>query len=803
MLSRNPAVADDIQPSFANELRTELVARLTPDLGDQYALDREIGHGGAAIVFLAHDRRHDRPVAIKVLRPEVAVTVGSDRFLREIRLAARLAHPHILPVLDSGVAGRLQYYVMPFVQGESLRSRLERDGPIPLPDALRLAGEVGDALEYAHAAGIIHRDVKPENVLLLGGHAVLADFGIARAIGEGVDERVTAVGIGMGTPAYMSPEQAMGDHAVDGRTDQYALAAMLFEMIAGQPPFFGGSFQQTLVRKFTGPPPSVREAAGTPIPDHVDNALSRALATDPDNRFDDVRSFVAALQNRAPRVSGEGQARAVSGADTPALPPAARVPMVPLVPDALRTTDVRPSVAVLPFENRSQDPEMDFLSEGVTDEIISLLSRLRAIRVAARGSSYAVSRTTHDARVVGEHLRVGAVLEGSVQRSRNRVRIRAHLADARTAEQRWSAQFDRELDDLFAIQDDIARGIVETLHVELLGVGLAPIGVEPARSSAVHDVYLRGRHAANKRTESGLRSSIDLFHEAVAADPEYVAAYAALAESLLLLAIYGVEPPGEVMPLAARAAGEALERDPTRADALVTLGSVEALFDWNLERSSSTFRRALVLSPENVTAHQRFALDCLVPGGAFEEAAQAADRACRLDPLSPVLRLSAALVRYFAGNRDDALARLRAVVGTDPEFAMAQYFLGTVLRDDGRSSEAVTAFDRALTLTDGGSPEMVAGLAQAHARAGNGAEAERLLARLTSDAARRFVAPSLFAQVELSLGRAAEAMRWLERARDAHDPELAYLRVRPVYRTLDGHDAFEAVCQTVGLPRAS
>ena len=746
-----------------------LLDRIAAAVEPAYQVQRELGHGGAATVFLATDAKHGRQVALKVLDPGATGEMGHDRFLREIQIAARLTHPHILPVLDSGVAAGLPFYVMPFVEGETLRTLLEREGRLSLDTAIRLAHEMADALDYAHAAGIVHRDVKPENILLLEQHAVLADFGIAQSVRAADDENTTMIGVTIGTPAYMSPEQAVGDSMVDGRSDEFSLAAVVYEMIAGAGPYAGLTPMAMIAQRFAGPPAGIRSRRPE-IPVAIDAALTRGLSLEPEARFPSAGAFVAALS---------------SGAVTTSV-------ALPAQPQST------PSIAVLPFANASSDADMEFFSDGIADEIMSALGRLRRIRVAARSSCYAFRGKSEDARVIGERLGVGTILEGSVRRAGTRVRVSAQLVSASTGFQLWAEQYDRQLDDVFAIQDDIARAIVDTLHVHLLGEGERPIVVSTTRNASAHDAYLRAAHASRTRTETGLRASVDLFREALRMDPDLVPAHVGLSDSLALLAIYGIAPPREVMPSAKRAAEDALLRDPTSADAWVRLGSVHALYEHDWTAAEEAFRRAATLGPHLPAVHQRFALDVLAPRARFAEALEHITTACDLDPLSPVMRTSEAMVHYFAGDHEAARDAARAAARLDQYFAMAEFFFGTIARDAGDTTAAVEAFTRAIALT-GGTPEMIAGLAQTHARAGRIAEAESLRNQLAASAVERFVSPALFAQLDLALGRDETALTWLAKAEREADPELIYLGVRPVYRVLEEAPAYRELLRRVGL----
>ena len=465
--------------------------RLSAALAGQYRLVRELGSGGMATVYLAQDDRHDRSVAIKVLHPEAAASVGAERFLAEIRTTAKLSHPNILPLFDSGTEDGFFYFVMPLIIGESLRTRLERERIIDTDEALRIAMEVADALAYAHANGVVHRDIKPENILLSGGprlgatvsgetrvaHALVADFGIARAGSTGGSERLTGAGLTLGTPAYMSPEQAAGDVHVDGRSDQYSLACTLFEMLTGEAPFRGPSVEAILVRRFTRPPPRASDRREG-IPRHIDGAILTAMARDPNERFPSMERFIDALR----------------------APAAARIV----------AADADASVAVLPFTNMSADADNEYFGDGMAEEITNALAQVPGLRVAARTSAFAFKGKTHDLRDIGEKLNVSTVLEGSVRRAGNRVRITAQLIDVDDGLHLWSERFDREMTDIFAIQDEIANAIASRLAATLRG-GAAGALVRPSTSNLdAYELYLKARSLMKQRGPA-LLSSIELF----------------------------------------------------------------------------------------------------------------------------------------------------------------------------------------------------------------------------------------------------------------------------------------------------
>jgi serine/threonine protein kinase/tetratricopeptide (TPR) repeat protein len=769
----------------SSELLT-LLDRARRALEPTYEIERQIGVGGMSVVYLAREVKHERRVAIKVLKPDMAFSGGAGRFLREIRFAARLAHPHILPMLSSGEAMGLPYYVMPYVDGESIRERLAREGKLPLRDAVRLTRQVADALDYAHAAGIVHRDIKPENILLLSNNAVVADFGIARAMNVMAHERSSATGFGiaLGTPAYLSPEQAAGEEGIDGRSDIYSLALVLHEMLCGAPAFVGKSAQAVISKRFTETPRALSLVC-TDVPAEVEIAVAAALALDPNDR---------------PRTAGEFS-RALVGPVPPSGTSAGSTPRAPNAGEATRHVTAGgenelPSIAVLPLQNLSSDPENEFFSDGLTEEIISALGRLRTMRVAARGSSFAFKGRHVDARMVGEQLGVSAVLDGSVRRAGRRVRVTVQLVDAGSGYELWSDQLDRELDDAFALQDDIARSIALTLKAKLSGDS-AP-RTEHSVPGQIYELYLRGRHALNARTEEQIRRAVGFFSEAAARDPEFALVYAAMAEANALLGIYGAEAASAAMPRARDAAMRALQIDPALPDAYVVLGTTRALYDREWIGSEDAFRRAITLAPQHAAAHQRYAIDLLVPMGRTEEAQTVIQRALSLDPLSPAVQLSVAVVRHLSGDPAGAASTLEAVVERSPDFAMAHYFLGGAYRDSGNQNAAIASFNEAMSRTEA-TPEMAAGRAQALAHAGRMDEARDTLARLIEWRHSRYLSACLIAQVRMALGEHDDALVTLEQAADERDPELVYLDARPVYAPLRSHSRFDLLRRRINL----
>jgi TolB-like protein/Flp pilus assembly protein TadD/tRNA A-37 threonylcarbamoyl transferase component Bud32 len=567
----------------------DVLDHLRGALAARYTIDREIGRGGMATVYRAQDLKHRRAVALKVLKPELAAALGPDRFLREIEIAAGLTHPHVLPLYDSGDAAGLLYYVMPFVEGETLRGRLDREHQIPLDDALRITREVADALDYAHGQGLVHRDVKPENVLFVTGHAVLSDFGIARAVTAAAGQNLTQGGIGVGTPRYMSPEQAFGAADVDARSDVYSLACVLYEMLAGNPPFNGPTVQAIIAQSMSGPPPRLPDG----VPDWTTQAVRKALAKEPADRFPTAGQFALALKPEAPSAA------------------------------------TAKSIAVLPFVNMSADPDNEYFTDGIAEEIINALTKVHALRVAARTSAFAFKGKTLDIRRVGEQLNVSTVLEGSVRKAGNRLRVMAQLINVADGYHLWSERYDRELEDVFAIQDEIAGNIVRALRLVLSEDETRAIEQVPTANVAAYDYYLRGRQYFHQYRRNGIQFARRMFERAIEMDPRYAIAYAGVADccSFLYLNWDGSKANLEGAETASR---QALALGPELADAHASRGFALSLSRKNAE-ARQEFDTALRLNPKLYEAHYLYARMC-ISEGTLEEAVRHYEDAARVRP---------------------------------------------------------------------------------------------------------------------------------------------------------------------------
>ncbi len=733
-------------------------------LTERFAVEREIGRGGMATVYLATERKHGREVAIKVLRADLARSVGQERFLREIAIVARLAHPHIVPLIDSGSADGMLYYVSPYVPGGSLRDRLANGAQLPLADVLKIAAEVGAALHYAHRQGFVHRDVKPENILFADGHAVLADFGVARACDGAVLDMVTEAGIAVGTPAYMSPEQASADAEISSLSDEYSLACVVYEMLAGQPPLVGLNARATLMKQVTSTPRPVR-VHRPDAPAVIERALERALEKVPSARYSTVTDFVDALH-----LPDEG------------------------IVAPLRV--ITRTIAVLPFVNASPDPENEYLSDGITDELIDAFSKVNGLRVASRSSVFALKGRPQDVRAIGALLGASEVLEGTLRKSGDRLRITAQLSSASDGQLVWSQRYDRTLRDVFEIQDEIARTIVDTLRATSFADLDPPRARRYTDSVTAYGLYLRGRFAWNKRTQEGVLESIDYFEQAIAEDPSYALAYTGLADAYSLQVDYRSVPVHEGFERAIAHAEKALALDEKLAEAHSSLAWSLFAYKWDWARADREFRRAIELDPRYATAHQWYAF-LLASGGRIEEAIIEGLTAQELDPSSVSIRRSLGWLYVYGRRFEQARYHLDRAIAMNPTTDETYRVMGIALALEGRTREAVAALREAVAMRSAGSYTL-ASLGYVLARAGEVAEAREILAGLEALAEREYVSPVALATVCIGLGEHERALDWCERAFDDRRGWLAYFTVNPLLDPLRGQARFEALVRRVG-----
>jgi len=792
------------------------IGPLRAALAGRYEIEREIGQGAFATVYLAKDSRHDRKLALKVLNADPSSETGELRFIREIRMLARLQHPNILPLHDSGHVEAFLYYLMPYVSGETLRVKMSRERYLPIDAATRICCEAADALSYAHGQGIIHRDIKPENILISGGHAIVADFGIARAIDVAGVQQLTRTGMGgPGTPAYMSPEQLMGDRQLDGRSDIYSLGCVLFEMLTGKPPFAG---KEGFVKRFTeaAPRPSgIRKE----IPPWLDEVVAKSLARDADERFGRAEDLVRALSNHTSadshpvptpasaadiRSENTTSAKTASGrtssgrrkTDSQSAVEPISYRMTPTAANRLRESE-QPSIAVLPFANMSDNPENEYFSDGITEEILNALSRIPTLKVAARTSTFALKGKSLNITEIGQLLNVKTVLEGSVRRMGQRVRISAQLISARDGYHIWSERYDREIEDVFAIQDEIARTIVDRLKVKLTAAQDQALGKRHTDNVEAYELYLRGRHCWYRWNIKGmLEKAIRHYQHALVKDPDYALAYHGLADAYSVPGLWGFQPPATALPKALAAATRAVELAPDLAESRTSLGFVQLLsLDW--EAAESSLLHAIDVNPRHALAHS-FHAWLLSIVDRQREAAEAARLGQELDPLSPATNGIAALVSYHGRQYDQAISECERALERDRASFLALLAMTLSYAAKGMFKDAISHAERGLLL----SPEvnlLRALLAVVYAMAGERQSAERVLAELLERSQTEYVGPTMISWVYANMDQPDSAFEWLEKAASARDCTLGFGMRAPVYDRISGDLRFKQLLAGLGL----
>ncbi len=729
-------------------------------------------------VYLANDRKLGRKVALKVLRADIAVE--PERFAQEIYVTAQLQHPHILPLLDADEIDGRAYYVMPYVEGESLRDRMKREGRLPLMVAVRLAREVAGALAHAHTRDVVHRDIKPENILISAGHALVADFGIARTRtstgdSDAGNNSLTQPGLAIGTPAYMSPEQSLGD-AVDGRTDIFALGCVLYEMISGRLPFVGNGAMGMLAAKMAGEFAALADVRDD-VPEALEALLRRLVSRDPEQRPARAADVVVELE------------AAMQGTVLTPLPRAVELP-----PNA---------VAVLAFASISPDAEDEYLAEGISEAIMHALAKVPGLRVIARTSAFAFKGSGQDVREIAARLKVRHLVEGSVRRAGQRLRVTAKLIDGESSLELWSERFDRQLDDVFAVEDELSGAVAAQLKMLVAAGGGERLATRqpqaaPTFSVEAYEQYLKGRYWWGQRTAIGMQRSVEHLQDALRIDSRFALAYAALAETFSTMGLYGMAAPHEVAPLARDAANRALAIDARSAGALCARACVRAFFEWEWEEAEKDFRAAIDADPQYPTAYQWFASTVLVPHGRFAEAQELLARAHDLDPLSLSLTVSRSAAAYYARDQKGAEGFAREALHQDANFSMGHFFLGIALELSGAHAEAAHALSRAVSLAD--STEALAALGVVQVALGDTAAVDATRAELERRGRLQYLSPVLLAQIAARSGDEQSALWYLERATEFRSADLIWVGVRPLFETLRAHPAYRRILSELRLP---
>jgi serine/threonine-protein kinase len=734
-----------------------------------YKILEKLGGGGMGVVYKAQDTKLKRTVALKFLPPDLTRDPqAKERFTHEAQAASALDHPNICNIHDIGETDDGQLFiVMACYQGASLKERLQR-GSLGIDEALEIAGQVALGLSKAHEKGIAHRDIKPANIMLTNdGGAKILDFGLAKLAGR---VRLTRTGTTVGTIAYMSPEQARGEE-VDERTDIWSLGVVLYEMMTGRLPF-ESDYDQAMIYSILSEQPKPLRSIRPDVPAEVEQVVKKALQKDLRGRFQHMDEFLTELRAVKKHLEAESSK----------LHHDARKPL--------------PSIAVLPFVNMSADPESEYFSDGLAEEIINALTRIPGLRVIARTSSFVVGRLGLDVREAGARLGVESILEGSVRRAGSRVRVTAQLVSTRDGLHLWSERYDRELTDLLALEDDVAAAIAERLRGEL-----GQAGGERKRQAVNHEAYvsfLEGRHHFARGTPEALMKAMACYKRAIEQDPGFALAYDSLAELHWFLGFFGNVPPRDAFSTSTWHALRALELDDTLAETHALLGMLRKELDYNWPEVDRECHRALELNRESPLVRLRYAISGFIPHGRVVEAIAELDAVVRVDPLSIPSRWWLAVMLYFSRQLERMADEGQQIVALDPNHFLGHWVVGMQRDAIGAGAQAVAALEKAHDLS-GGSPFTMGFLAYACGRAGRPDDARRLLARARAIAAEAYVPPSTFALGHVGLDEWDAAFDWWNRAIEVRDPLVMPVKSYPFFDPVRGDPRYRAMLRLMNL----
>jgi serine/threonine protein kinase/Flp pilus assembly protein TadD len=793
----------------------------------RYEIRSPIGKGGMGEVYLAQDTQLERTVALKLLPPDVAQDQQRmNRFVREAKATAALSHPNIAHIYEIGEADAVTFIAMEYVEGRTLRQYM-KSAHIPLDEALDIALQVASALGEAHAAGIIHRDIKPENIMLRpDGYVKLLDFGLAKLVEKHpqephtLDEATTLLiqtnpGMLMGTVTYMSPEQARALE-VDARTDIWSLGVVLYEMVAGQVPFPGQTTTDMLVSILEHRPRALSKAMPE-IPIDLDRIITKAMAKRRESRYRSAMDFVAAIKSLRQEMEFKAKlarslnldaraTEAITQYDTKAMLPSGQELSAASKNTGRTSVSQRrrrprrkaiDSLAILPLGNDSGEHDMEYLSDGITESIINNLSQLPKLRVMARATVFRYKGREVDPLQVGQELNVRAVLTGTVFHLNENLLIRTELVDTTDGSRLWGEQYNRQMTDIFAIQEEIAREISEKLRFKLTGEEQQQLAKRHTDNPEAYRLYLKGRYNWNKRTPEGFKLGIEYFKEAIDLDSGYALAYAGLADSYNMLGNYSELPPRDAFPRAKTAAIKALRIDETLAEARASLAYVMNGYDWDWKGAGEEFKRAIELKPNYATAHYWYATVHLAALGRLDEAISEMTEAKELDPLSLIINTNLGWIYYFARRYDDAVEQIHKALRIDENFNVAYFKLGQVYERQGRYEEAIAQYRRAMQLSS--NLWIMPGLAHALAMMGRRDEALRVLDELKAMSRERYVSPYFIAEVYRGLGEIDLTFEWLNKAYDDRSDWLVWLGVEPSLDGLRSDPRFTDLMRRVGL----
>jgi len=781
-----------------------------------FRITEKLGAGGMGVVYKAMDTRLDRPVALKFLPDNMTKDAQAlERFRREARAASALNHPGICTIYDIGEQEGRGFIAMEFIDGETLRSHIHGKA-LAIEQILKLGIQIAEALDTAHAEGVIHRDIKPANIFVTKrGQAKVLDFGLAKLVPKGiavasgdsggeVPESTSIVGIISGTPAYMSPEQIRGDN-LDERTDIFSLGLLLYEMATGRQAFGGGTGGMIIEAVLTKSPVAAR-SINPEVPARLEEIINKALHKDREQRYQhaaEIRGDLQGLERGSESAwrAAEGSAASTSSqAQSSGEQSTRSFRAQTAAPRAERVAKVINSLAVLPFENASRDAEHEYLSDGIAGSLINTLATVPKLRVMAQSTVFRYKGRGIDPQAIGRELNVRAVLTGRIIQSGGSLRIGTELVDVATGTQLWGAQYNRQPGDIFAIQDEISNEISGKLRLKLTRAEKKRLTKRQTEDAEAYRLYLKGRHHWNQWTEEGFYKAIEYFRQAVEKDPGYALAHAGVADAYVLLGWNSYLPPKDAFPKGKMAAMAAMRLDADLGEAHTPWAAVLWLHTWQWPEAQLEFERSLALNPAYPTANHWYA-EYLMTMGRHAEAIARMKAGQELDPLSLIISVAIGWAFYMGRQNDEAMEQLRRTVELDPNYPVTYWILGLLLRKMGRYEEAIAEGEKGVKLSSG-SPLMRAALAQSFAAAGRSQEAAQILGDLTELAKQKYVAPYFFAGIHIGLGESDRAMEYLERAYEERSHWLIYLHIDPSMDGLRPDARFQELLRRIGLPLA-
>jgi len=736
----------------------------------QYEILEKIGVGAMSVVYKARDQKLDRFVVLKFLPTHFGKDdEEKNRFTREAKIGSILDHENICTIYEINETEEDQMFIaMPYYNGETLKDKINREA-LTEKESVNIFTQMIRGLSIAHKNNIIHRDLKPANIIITENNVVkILDFGIAKLTSE---SGFTKPGTIMGTAAYMSPEQAKGE-SVDNRTDIWSAGIILYEMLAGKPAYEENNEAAIMYSIIVEDPEPIADICPD-ISQTLQSVIEKSLAKNPGDRYQKIDDMLEDIEDQITVVQKIDKTRVVKDQNS------------------------KPhSFAVLPLRDMSPGKDQEYFCDGLTDEIINKLIRIEGIKIVARTSVFQFKSKDLDIREIGRKLRVETILEGSIQKAGNKIKILIQLINVTDGFVLWSEEYRREMNDIFEIQDEISQTIVKTLKIKLANGEQTKIVKRFTENIEAYKYYLKGRFHWNKRIRKDLIKSIDFYKQAIEADPDYALAYSGLADTYSILGIYGTYPMNKVMPKAKEAVKKALSIDNNLSEAHISLGCVLAVYDWKWEKSYQEFQAGINLNPRYATAHHWYAINYLVPLGKFDDALSEIDIALNLDPISLILNTTIGLINYYAAHYDIAIEYLQKALEMEPNFAIANYFLGQVYVQKSMFKNAIDQFQKALKLF-GGSTNMLSNFGHAVAKAGNINEAEKILNKIFTLAKERYVSAYDIATIYYGLGDKEQTFHWLNVAVEEHSYLLIYSKVDPVFKSLSSDPRYISIQEKV------